>query len=172
MRLTDDEWESKLGAFRSSAFRLEVQQTYAMADEQEDLDSFLSGATRPDGYNEEWCEFVRGVTTGGRTMQRVKLVQRPYTDYTRFVMGWAVPANVAAGEDYRIVDLSSGVSSPLPGQDFWLFDDEQVIHLDFDAGGVLLGIELVEQPDLDHYRRLRDLGLRLGTRFRDWHAGA
>jgi hypothetical protein len=170
--LTDDEWEAKLDGFRSSAFRLEVQQTYAMADEQRDLDAFLSGAPRPDGYNDEWCEFVRGVTNGGRVMQRVKLIQRPYTDYTKFVMSWAVPVNVAAGEDYRIVDLPPGGASPLRRQDFWLFDDEQVIQLDFDDAGALLGIELIEEPDLDHYRGLRDFGLRIGAPFRDWHAEA
>lgn len=172
MRLTEDEWESTLGSFRSSAFRLEVQQTYAMDDEQGDLEAFLAGAARPEGYNREWCDFVRGVTSGGRAIQRVKLLQRPYTDYSRFVMSWAVPVNVAAGEDYRIIDLPPGTTSPLPWQDFWLFDDEQVIHLDFDADGALLGIELVEEPDLDHYRRLRDLGVRLGIPFRDWHAAA
>lgn len=170
--MSDDEWESKLENFRSSAFRLEVQQAYSMQDELDDLKAFLSGAPRPEGYNEEWHEFVRTVTAGGRTMQRVKLLRRPYTDYTRFVMGWAVPGNVEAGEDYRIVDLPPGGTVPLPEQDFWLFDDELVVHLDFDPEGVLLGIELVEDPDLAHYRRLRDLGLQLGTPFRDWHAGA
>jgi hypothetical protein len=171
VRLTDNQWESVFDEFASSAFRLEVQPTYAMADELDDLTLFLSGGSRPEGFNDDWHEYIRGHVAGGKTVQRVKLIQRPYTDYTRFTMAWGVPGNVESGEDYRIIDLPAGGTSPLPRQDFWLFDDEQVVCLDFDADGALLGIELIEEPDLDHYRRLRDLGLRLGTPFSDWHAG-
>ena len=172
MRLTDDEWESAFDNFGSSAFRLEVQQTYAMSDELEDLELYRSGAPRPDGYNEEWHAYVRGHVAAGKGIQRVKLIRRPFTDYTRFLMAWGVPGNVEAGEDYRIVDVRADEVVELPEQDFWFFDDKTVIHLDFDPGGTLLGIDLVEDPDLARYRRWRELGLRLGLPFRDWHAGA
>lgn len=172
MRLTDDQWESVFDGFGSSAFRLEVQQTYAMSDELDDLDLFLSGAPRPANYNEAWHDYIRGHVAAGKTVQRVKLIRRPYTDYTRFLMEWGVPGNVAAGEDYRIIDVPLGEHVELPDQDFWLFDEELVIRLDFDEAGGLSGIERIEQPDLGYYRQVRDAGLRRALPFRDWHAGA
>jgi hypothetical protein len=149
-----------------------MRQTYGMSDEQADLTLFLSGAPQPENYNDDWHAYIRSHVTAGKTVQRVKLIRRPYTDYTRFLMEWGVPGNVAAGEDYRIIDVSQGEHVELPDQDFWLFDEKLVIRLDFDEAGGLSGIERIEQPDLDHYRQVRDAGLRQALPFRDWHAGA
>lgn len=38
-----------------------------------------------------------------------------------------------------------------------MFDDEAVVLLNFNDDGTLDGYELVDEPDLYEYRRLRDL---------------
>jgi hypothetical protein len=170
--LSGDEWEAALDGFQRTAFRLELQQTYTMADEQADQSRFLAGEPIPVGYNADWHEYVAGIKSSGRTMQRVKLVRRPFTDYTRYLMAWGVPGNVAAGEDYRIIDVGPDEIVALPEQDFWLFDDTTVITLNFNTDGTLRSIEQVEDVDLGKYIGWRDLALKLGVPYHDWNAGA
>src|SRR5215470_7889621 len=57
-------------------------------------------AEEPNGY----VPGSRSMTTG--RLQRLKVVRRPFTEYTRFLFAWAIPGNVEAGEDYRILDLT------------------------------------------------------------------
>ncbi|WP_406000107.1 DUF6879 family protein [Streptomyces sp. NBC_00829] len=63
-----------------------------------------------------------------------KLVGRPLTDYSRYLFEWAIPGNVEAGEDYRIVDATDREVG-VPIQDFWMFDETAVVHLNYRPDG-------------------------------------
>ncbi|HET6357905.1 MAG TPA: hypothetical protein VFG16_27445 [Streptomyces sp.] len=126
--LDGPEWKAYFRNFKRSAFRLEVHQVYTMPAEAETLHSFLAGESMPDGFNATWHQTIRGQRSAGRTMTRAKLVRRPLTDYSRYLFGWAIPGNVEAGEDYRIVDVTER-DVDLPNQDFWMFDETTVVHL-------------------------------------------
>jgi hypothetical protein len=153
--------------FQRSAFRLETLQTYTIPRDQASFERFLAGESKPDDYNATWETSVRQHVAAGKTMQRAKVVRRPFSDYTRYLFAWAIPGNVAAGEDYQIVDASDR-ELDLPEQDFWLFDDDTVLLLNFNPDGTLRDRELADPSQVDQYRRWRDLALAEAVPFRGY----
>lgn len=170
MLLELDQWRALFGNFKKSAFRLEVHQIYTMPDEHEDFQRFLAGEPKAEEDNQRWHDTVQAHLAAGRSIQRVKVVHRPLSDYTRYLLEWGIPDNVAAGEDYRIVDLGVGAAG-LPEQDFWLFDERIVVHLNYRPDGTQVSRELIESPDLSRYLEWRDVALRAGVSFNEWNAG-
>lgn len=165
------EWAGHFDEFKVSAFRLETQQTYTMPTEQSNIELFLAGGERPVGHNAAWHARIAAAVASGRTVQRAKVIRRPLTDYLRYQCAWSIPGNVAAGEDYRMVDITEN-DWGLPERDFWLFDDATVVHLDYHPDGTFIGAELVEEPDLVQYRRWRDVAVSHEVPFGEWDAGA
>jgi hypothetical protein len=157
--LHGDAWQAYFRNFESSAFRLEVHQTYTMPGEVEAVRDFLTGSPMPDGFNADWHSTVGDHTAAGRIMTRAKVVRRPLTPYTRYLFEWCIPGNVAAGEDYRIIDVTERQVTGLPDQDFWLFDESIVVHLNYRADGTQSSRELIREPDLGKYLAWRDLAL-------------
>src|SRR5688572_15085767 len=108
--------------FERSAFRLETRQIYNIPEEMEMVQHFLRGEPYDDEeYSRDWLDLIKTNIAAGKTMQRAKLVRRPFTDYTRWLMTMGVPENIEAGEDYRIVDTTDR-KLDLPDLDYWLFD--------------------------------------------------
>ncbi|MET7617087.1 DUF6879 family protein [Streptomyces sp. NPDC005408] len=165
--LDGPEWKAYFRNFKRSAFRLEVHQLYTMPTEAETLRSFLADEPKPDDFNAAWHETVRGQRSSGRTMTRAKLVRRPLTDYSRYLFGWAIPGNVEAGEDYRIVDVTER-DVDLPNQDFWMFDETTVVHLNYRPDGTQINRELIHSPDLSQYLAWRDQALEGSIPFNDY----
>ncbi|MCP2257778.1 hypothetical protein LX15_001464 [Streptoalloteichus tenebrarius] len=169
MFLDGDVWQAYFRDFRKSAFRLETHQVYTMPAEAEDLQRFLAGEPMPEAHNSPWHQTIRNNISAGKTMTRVKIIRRPLTDYTRFLLSWCIPDNVAAGEQYRIIDVTER-EVDLPEQDFWLFDDETVVRLNYRPDGTQINRELVESGDITQYLRWRDLALAESVPFAEYQA--
>lgn len=167
MPLSDETAAALFRDFKQSAFRLETLPTYTISRDQPSYEKFLAGEPKPDDYNATWEASVRQHVAAGKTMQRAKVVWRPFTDYTRYLFAWAVPGNVAAGEDYRILDLTDR-ELDLPRLDFWLFDDAAVLLLHYNPDGTLRDRELADPSELDQYRRWRDLALAEAVPFGEY----
>ncbi|WP_405617285.1 DUF6879 family protein [Streptomyces sp. NBC_01508] len=163
--LDGDKWQAYFRDFKRSAFRLEVHQTYTMPAEAETVRAFLAGDPMPDGFNAPWHDLIRGHATAGRTMTRAKVVRRPLTDYSLYLFEWCVPENVAAGESYQIVDLTNRPNPGLPEQDFWLFDESSVVHLNYRPDGTQINRELIQEPDIGKYLAWRDIALESAVPF-------
>jgi hypothetical protein len=168
--LDGDEWQAYFRDFKRSAFRLEVHQVYTMPNEQADFARFLAGEELPPDHNSAWYETIRANIAAGKTMTRIKLVRRPFTDYTRYLMSVGVPGNAAAGEEYRIIDITEK-SVDLPEQDFWMFDEEVVVLLNYRPDGTQINRERVESTDIDQYVRWRDTGMKESVLFSEYRAG-
>lgn len=168
MLLDSEALQALFDTFKRSAFRLETHQTYTMPAESENVARFLRGEPKPEGHNKRWHEFIRDAAAAGKTMQRAKVVRRPFTDYTRCLFAWAIPGNSGAGEDYQIIDVTNRELS-LPEQDFWLFDDSTAALLNFNEDGTLRDRELVE-GDISKYLHWRDVALENAVPFREYRA--
>jgi len=165
--LDSDGLRSLLDNFEHSAFRLETHQTYTIPSEAESVARFLAGEPKPEGLSRQWHERVRANAAKGKIMQRAKLVRRPFTDYTRLLLEWSIPGNVAAGEDYRIVDVTDrGLG--LPEQDFWLFDNSAVVTLNFNPDGTMCDRKLINSSDIFEYIHWRDVALENSVPFREY----
>jgi uncharacterized protein DUF6879 len=168
--LDDEAWERCWDDFKRSAWRLETQQTYTMPDEQKDLARFLAGEPEErDAEYEEWYNQIRSWAAVGKSISRVRLVRRPLTDYQRYIFAWGVPANVDAGENVRVLDITDE-DFGLPAQDFWIFDDSIVVHLNFNADGTLINHELIDEPDMAKYRAWQETALKYSAPFSEWNA--
>ncbi|WP_026448775.1 DUF6879 family protein [Actinopolyspora mortivallis] len=152
-----------------SAWRFECQPTYSIPREQDDFGRWRAGQPKPDGHNAAWHERVRSYVANGKTIGRVRVVRRPLTEYQRYQLDWGIPGNIEAGEDIRILDVTA-LDLDLPSHDFWLFDDETVVDLNFNPDGTLLNLDQWENPDLTQYRKWRDTALAYAVPFSEFNA--
>jgi hypothetical protein len=100
-------------SFRHSAFRLECLPSYAVTedDEAQAFYQWLNGE-QPQEKECEWPKLVASAVAG-KSMQRVRLVSEPPSQYLRFQMAWGYPANVAAGEVFACLTMSHRACSRL-----------------------------------------------------------
>ncbi|WP_158891689.1 DUF6879 family protein [Amycolatopsis anabasis] len=154
--------------YQRSAWRFETQPVYTMPSEQANIARFLAGEPKPPEHNEDWHEEVREYVAAGKTIGRVRTVRQPLTDYQRYQLAWGIPGNVEAGEDIRILDLTEG-DLGLSDQDFWLFDDSTVVHLNFNQDGTLANLELVDNTnDVPTYLVWRETALKHAVPFSEY----
>ena len=104
-------------------------------------------------------------------MQRVHLVQEPPSDYVRFERE-CQQASLNAGEDIRVIAFRDSAEAPPLGDpghrgDFWLFDDETVVELDYDQEGRFLGARQA-QESIEYYRRLRDEAMKRSISLKEY----
>ncbi|MFE0025981.1 DUF6879 family protein [Amycolatopsis sp. NPDC059021] len=165
--LDGDAFSACFDDFERSAWRFETQPVYTMPDEQESLNRFLAGEARPIGHNDDWHEEVHAWVSAGKSIGRVRTVRQPLTDYQRYQLAWGIPGNVEAGEDIRILDQTRS-DLGLPAQDFWLFDDSVVVHLNFAPDGTLDNIEQPDAPDLSKYLAWREIALAHAVPFAEY----
>lgn len=153
------EWVALFTGFTRSAFRLEGLQHYAEPAEAEAVARFLAGQD-PQVDLSWWLGLVKGHISADRSMSRVRLIEEPPTDYTRFEL-YCYPIMAEAGDDIRIISgAPDTVRRGLPFHDFWLFDDRNVWVLTYDLDGTFVCAELHDDPQTvaDH-RRWRDVAL-------------
>lgn len=90
-----------------------------------------------------WLRMVLDATAEGRRFARVRVVDQPMTDWSRYSYALA-QHNIAAGEDIRYIER--GNAAGLPGQDYWLFDSSKLIVMRFDDNDRFVGGEHIEDP--------------------------
>jgi hypothetical protein len=154
--------------FERSAFRLEARDTYKVPDEDERLAAFLLGRELPTrtAGEDDWLGLLSRATAAGRKIVRVRIVTKPLTDYTRFELA-VYPENIRAGEEIRVAEretLPQGRDSW--DEDFWLFDGDTVVVLQYETDGRFLGVE--EGRDVDRYRRIEREALAWSVNYADF----
>ncbi|MGW2587751.1 DUF6879 family protein [Streptomyces virginiae] len=83
-----------------------------------------------------WLNLVRETTARGVAIRRARVFCTPESDYIRwehFISG----ANVSAGEDIRWLSRRNTTGIGFPGNDFWIFDDSQVLVQHFAGDGTI-----------------------------------
>lgn len=158
--------------FERSAFRLELQDRYAVDEETELYRAFLRGerpspaATVP--AFKEWYGRILDHVRAGRSVERVRVQQSPPTDYQRFER-WLDQWNTDAGERIRYMTrlraYEVGLLPDAGDTDWWLLDDARLIVMHFDGDGHQVQTELVFDDEM--VRRAcewRDLALRHSDR--------
>jgi hypothetical protein len=168
--LTPDDLGRLFTTFRHSAFRLETLPAYDIEEEAESLRAWRAGEPRPAWYEDrEWCRLVADATAAGKSMQRVRTVRLPLSDYIRLELDWGYPDNITAGEDIRILELGPDDGTAL--HDFWLFDDLTVVRLEYDGAGRFIR-PVAASDDAANYCRVRDLVLPPAVPFSGYRAQA
>ncbi|TCO56872.1 DUF6879 family protein [Actinocrispum wychmicini] len=153
--------------YQRTAWRFEAQPVYTMPDERASFTRFLAGEPKPSGHNEDWHLTVRSYVTLGKKIGRVRIVRQPLTDYQRYQLAWGIPGNIDAGEDIRILDVTGG-DLGLPTQDFWMFDESIVVHLNFNTDGTFRERDRVDSSNLSTYLAWRDVAMKNSVSFAEY----
>ncbi|MFD5191340.1 DUF6879 family protein [Streptomyces sp. NPDC058357] len=156
--------------FQREAFRLETLDDYSRSGSVDAYRLFLDGQPKPEGYNADWLDEVRGHVDAGRRLYRVHVLTRPLTPYLRFELGWGYRTNATAGEEFFILDVTQ-LSNPLKGVgDFWLFDSVTAAPMRYSDGGKFLGADVLSEDQGEQYAKYRDTALAHAVPFADWWA--
>jgi hypothetical protein len=92
-----------------------------------------------------WLRMVREATDEGRRFARVRVVDLPMNDWSRYSYALA-KHNIVAGEDIRYLARDSADALGLLDYDYWLFDSSKLVKMHFDDDDRFLGGEVIEDP--------------------------
>ncbi len=112
-------------------------------DDQRFLD-WLAGKPLPEQANPEWSALVRTHAARGVRFRRARVVSEPIAPFIRFEYEITATVNIAAGEQVRWLPRRRASDLCLPGNDFWVFDDQLVRFGYFAGDGEFLEHELTD----------------------------
>jgi hypothetical protein len=105
-------------------------------------------AGKPFGRAEadaEWHAVIVPLVSRGVDVRRARIVSEPVSDYIRYEHEATPAANLAAGEKVRWLPRQRASDLKLPGNDFWLADDQLIFNI-FNGSGKRVDTELVTDP--------------------------
>lgn len=139
-----------LAGHQRSAWRFEQQTSYWLGYERAQFERFLAGDPESPADNvdlKSWFDRVRSWVAQGRTVGRVRILEDPPTDYQRWML-WIDRWNRDAGETIQYLTRRAaeraGVIPQVGPDDWWLFDDQQLVLMHFDPQGRPARYVLVE----------------------------
>lgn len=135
--ITEEEFDALFTSFRREALHLEMRDSYGTAEEIPHLGKWEAGEPDDTDWLQPWFDLVTAGTRAGKVFRRACIVSEPISNYQKWALN-DTPLFVAAGEDIRWVPRSRVSTVALPGNDFWLFDDEVAVFLIFAASGLVV----------------------------------
>ncbi|MBZ3906770.1 DUF6879 family protein [Streptomyces griseiscabiei] len=158
--ITSAQRDELFTSFERDAFHLELRDDYGSPIEDTPYARWQRG--EPDDYAwlGPWTGLMKRVTSEGKTVRRVRVITEPHSPY----IGWEhslTHLNQKAGEDIRWLprhQVTDGLTLPVDGNDWWLYDDRLLAVGHFDSEGRVLGSEIIKDMDIvAECVRIRDL---------------
>lgn len=156
--------------YTRSAFRLETLGVYDVGSDGGDVARYLRGEPEPTRDRKQpWLDELAAERRAGKVRSRVHVLRTPLSDYLRYECEWGYAPNAAAGEEIRILDLTT---TPRPAglgdEDFWLLDDAHALRMAYDNAGIFVGAIVADDPQPFHLAR--DAAVTAGEDFARWWA--
>lgn len=144
--ITDDDFQELLRTFKASSVHLETRDAYGTEIELPYMAKWAAG--EPDDFEwlQDWCSTLRGHAAAGRTVRRAHIVSEPLSDYQRWALT-VTPPLVEAGEDIRWVPRRRVSELCIPGNDYYLIDDERVVFLHYAGSGLNTAFTTTTKPE-------------------------
>lgn len=154
-RLDEAALDAYTDDFQVDALRYEILAAYDVASDRGELDRYLAGQAGPEPETvAPWGQWVGAQRARGASVRRLRVVQGPPSAYLRFECEWIYTANVDAGEDIRILDLTEhDTPGGLPLSELWVLDHTRAAVMNYDDAGRFLHADTV---DPDGMPQLRD----------------
>jgi uncharacterized protein DUF6879 len=133
--ITEDDLTALTAGFKRSMVHLETRDAYGTQAELPHMAKWAAG--EPDDFEwlQDWCHKIGSHLSAGRTVSRAKIVSEPLSEYQRWVYEVFTPI-VASGEDVRWVPRRTVSTICIPGNDYYVFDDERVVFLHYAGSGL------------------------------------
>ncbi|MFE2039823.1 DUF6879 family protein [Streptomyces sp. NPDC059477] len=155
MFLDGEDWSRRFAGITHEAWRLETLPQYLVPQEAEEFSVFREGRSLTPYLASAYTERVSRQRAEGKRNGRVHIVTRPLSDYLRFEFSRYYGVHVQAGDNIRILDVTNR-PNPLEGvQDFWMFDQTEVVLMNYEADGTQINRELLEgdiSPFIEYQR--------------------
>lgn len=166
--ITYEEFQDLTASIQRSAVHLETRDAYGTTTELPHMARWAAGEPDDLGWLQGWCTKVRDHVANGRTVRRAKVVSEPLSDYQRWAYTLVGPM-VDAGEDIRWVPRRSTSSTLVPGNDFYVLDDELVVFLHYAGSGLNIALTTsTDSADLDRCRTAFEQVWALSIPHRDY----
>lgn len=154
-------WWDKFDTFKKEAFRLETLPEYSIDADRERFEAYLSGEMFPQEkyLKGDWHKTIAAATARAAAFRRVHVVPKELNPYLRFEIEWGYCYNAQFVDDIRIMSWEKVTNLIVKEKlyDFWLFDEEELVQMEYGAKGEFLGAGLVEKRDsIEECRRVRD----------------
>ncbi|MFD5633601.1 DUF6879 family protein [Streptomyces sp. NPDC127077] len=130
-----------------SAVHLELRDMYT-PDDPTYLDWKAGVVYDPVERFRDWYDLMVKTVARGVKVRRARIVSEPITDFIRHEFETTPLLNISAGEEVRWLNRRQASDLALPGNDFWVFDDELVRFGYFAGDGTYLGHELSKEPSV------------------------
>lgn len=150
------DFDALFDQFVATAFRFEGRRSYNVGGaEAERLDAYREHRPRPERSvrTSPWLARVARTTAEGKQWRRLRVVDTPLTWYQEFqVFSGSYLESAAVGDETRLLDRTlCGVVAESP--DFWLFDEQRAVVLDYTDEGAFAGFrEVTDMATLQLYR--------------------
>ncbi|MFF1788961.1 DUF6879 family protein [Kitasatospora sp. NPDC058243] len=135
-----------LGRCRRSAVHLELRDSYAPTER---FEAWRRGERIDWEDRGSWWhpydQLITDTVARGVAVRRARVVSEPVSAYIRWEH-YVTHANVTAGEEVRWLPRRRATDIPLPGNDFWLFDDALLRVHHFSGDGAVIEDEITEDP--------------------------
>ncbi|HZX06811.1 DUF6879 family protein [Kribbella sp.] len=143
--ITEQAFDELLTQFKRSSVHLETRDAYGTEVELPHMAKWKRD--EPDDFEwlQEWCTALGEHVAAGRTVRRVKIVSEPLSEYQRWVYTVFTPI-AAAGEDVRWVPRRQVSELCIPGNDYYLLDDERVVFLHYAGSGMNTAFTTTTDP--------------------------
>jgi hypothetical protein len=140
-------FDELMAGCRRSAVHLEMRDHYGVSDEAGDFEAWRRTGERDvdpgSAYWSEWIGLITPALERGVALRRARIVSEPVSEYIRYEHGGTV-VNVQAGEQVRWLPRRRASDIALPGNDFWLFDEQWVHWNHFAGDGSWRGEEITD----------------------------
>lgn len=153
--------------------RIETLNRYEVASDDDDFVRYVRGESAPQSpAREPWYQRLRDEAAQGRQRRRVWVGRTPLGPYPRYEMEWCFTANVRAGEDIRVLDVTASPAGEplLRAGDFFVADGTHVARHLYDHQGRVNGSVAVGADFADAYVALAEMAWRMATPFAEWWA--
>lgn len=144
---------------RVSAFRLEALPQYLVPEEEEAFAEWRATGRkkRRTPANDAWLAELQEIVARGVRWYRVRILDYPLSDYSRFELDGYRDSD-AAGQETFVADRAEHSELAEMHEEFWLYDDEIAVRMVYDDEGHFLRPE--KAADIDACRAMRDIALR------------
>ena len=142
--------QNYFNSFKKNAFRVEILQSYDVSEEQDAYDYFLLNRKLPEWSQDEWLNIIKQAKARWATMQRVHLIQFPISQYLSFELE-EYKNNIKAWEKIFYIHFEN--CSIKIESDFWIFDDNTVLKMNYDKNASFINFE--EIKDVTTYLKIK-----------------
>lgn len=151
-----DEWWT---GSKKEIFRLQLLDTYDVESSKKSFEDYRQGkpinTDEIPGYK-DWFSRIETKKKQGVKVINLQVVTLPLNDYTRYAVEAILPINSRAGQESYFVERANVANKVSGFQDFWMFDSEKVLLMDYDKKGRFLGGRiLTDPPSIAKYRGLK-----------------